>query len=264
MSFMNKIFGQNKSFTNSGDANPAGNQIDPTRNVQPSQQQVPSNSINTPPNIRTQQSQQTDPNGLIPENGDKGDQSPLANYADLWQPVKTDDANQNLQNQEQEFDPAKMMEAAGKVDFTKVLNADDLQKIRAGGDDAVQALLSSLNKTAQTVFGQSTIVAAKLIDQRVSAARDEFAAKIPGLVKKQNLQENFADNPAFNNPALQPVVQAVTAQMQEKFPKASVKEIDTMVKEYLTGAAQMITPQTKTKSKADTSNDTDWESYLMS
>jgi hypothetical protein len=257
MSIMDRIFG--KATVQPPIINPAGGQVDPTRNVQPIPQ---SNTINTLPNTQVQQTQQTSPNGVVPEGGNKPPESPLANFADLWQPNKTDPNDPNSNPQPQEIDPAKMMEAAGKVDFTKVLSPEDLQKIQAGGEGAVQALISSLNKTAQTVFGQSTIVAAKLIDQKVATAREEFAAQIPGLVKRQNLQENFADNPAFANPALQPVVQAVTQQMQEKFPKASVKEIDGMVKEYLTGAAQMIAPPAKVTPKSSDGDNTDWEKYL--
>jgi hypothetical protein len=237
-------------------------------NQMPQQNQISSNNLQAPPNQQTQQTPQTSPNGIIPaqnmseDDKQKANVSPMDKFGDLWQPVPTDP---NAPNPESTgFSPEKMMEAAGKVDFSKVLNREDLQKISAGGEEAVNALMNALNKTAQTVFGQSTVVTQKLVERAVADAKADFLKEIPGLVKKQSLNESLAaDNPAFSNPALQPVITALQSQLAEKYPKATTAELRTMAMEYLTGAAEMITPAAKKSPDSKSAKvDTNWDEYL--
>jgi hypothetical protein len=255
MSIMDKIFGR------------AATQQQPVPNQMP--QQTPTNNLQQPPNQGTQQTPQTDANGLVPkqdmsqEDG-KGNkqESPMEKFGELWQPPKPDESNKTPENSG--FSPEKMMEAAGKVDFSKVLNQEELQKISAGGPDAVTALVNALNKTAQTVFGQSTVVAQKLADKAVADAREEMMAQLPSMVRKQTLNDNlFTQNPAFANPAVAPVIQALQTQLAEKYPKATTAELQTMAQEYLSGVAGIISPPKQTsgtKSTKETSED--WSKYF--
>jgi hypothetical protein len=258
MSFMEKIFGGIKP------------QSGPLPQGQPSvQQPAPTNNLQTPPHTSTQQTQQTAPNGVVPEGQQtqeppKKEESPVEKFKDLWEPPKTDPSNPTP-NSQTGFDPAKMMEAAAKVDFAKVVSQEDLQKIAAGGQEAVAAFANALNKTAQTVFGQATIVAQKLSDQSAQKTRDELMAQIPNLVKKQSLNEGlFSENAVFSNPAVQPVVQALTEQLSQKYPKATSAELQGMAKDYLTGVAGMIVPQKTTNgpSEKGKSKEVDWTDYL--
>lgn len=195
------------------------------------------------------------------------DQSPLKQFEGLWQPSKTDDSNKTTP--EKPVTTETFMEAAGKVDFTKVLDNESLQKIQAGGDDAVKALVGLLNKTAQTVFGQSTAVAHKLAEQVAAQTRDELMAQIPNMIKKQTAGDSLLDeNPAFKSPALAPVISALQQQFQEKFPTASAKEINKMTQEYLQGAANVINPPKASDSprgRSKASEDAeDWTKYFQS
>jgi hypothetical protein len=250
MSIMEKIFGQfNKNPANAGSANP-------------------------PKGPETQSGPKTEPNGVVPPNSGEPPQSdppsPVAKFEDLWQPNKTDPADQNSKSPEpNQMDPQKMMEAAAKVDFSKVINQEDLSKIQAGGQEAVQALVNALNKTSQTVFGQATIVAQKLIDKRVQETRDELEAQIPSMVRKQSARDGlFEENPAFSNPAVSPFIETLQERLSEKYPKATPGEIQTMAKEYLSGVANLINPPTKSTNQFKGSEKTranvevDWEDYL--
>lgn len=249
MSVMEKIFGVFK-------AAPA-----PQAGQMPIQQ---SGNINSPPNTVPAQSAQTAPNGVVPEEKEKPAESPVAKFNELWQPPKPDESNPNPEISE--FTPQKLMEAAGKVDFAKLVSQEDLQKISAGGPEAIAALMSALNKTSQTVFGQSAILSQKMMDKRIADARDEFAAQLPKLVRKQSSTEALmAKNAAFADPAVAPVVQAVQAQLAEKYPKATSAELQAMAEEYLLGVSGMINPgkKSESKEKPDTGSDgTDWEDYL--
>ena len=244
MSLMERIFG-NKPQPQPQQASPTNN---PAQNPAPSQQ--------------PQQSAQTAPNGVVPAGSDQGptSQSPADKFADLWEPAKQDESKTGPQPEG--LTPEKMLEAAGKVDFKRVLDQESLAKIKAGGDDAVQALAELLNKTAQTVYGQSTVVAHKLIEAEVNKARKEFAEQIPGLVKKQNMRETFlTDNPAFKKPSVAPVVEAIQTQLAQKYPKATSQELNAMAKEYLQAAAADFAPAAP-KIDSATAGDVDWDSYM--
>lgn len=234
-----------------------------SRMAAPPPQAPVSNSINTPPQMTTAASPGTSPNGVIPANGanppEGGEVSPLKKFADVWNTTPEDP---NKPNGPQALTSDQMLEAASKVDFTKVIDQSMLQKITAGGEGAVEALAAILNKQSQTVYGQSTVVAQKLIEKAVSDAEARFAAQIPTLVKKQSLRESLGkDNPAFKDPAVAPLIQAIQAQLAEKHPGASVSELQELAQEYFTGAAEAFRPTRKPVVNPKDAP-TDWESYL--
>lgn len=248
MSFMEKIFGPK------------------TANVPVPQPGITNNLQNNPPPVPPQNSAQTAPNGTVPAGAQNPpeDKSPQDKFEKLWETPATDpnksadDGNQNT------LTPEKMLEAAGKIDFKRVLDQDSLRKIAAGGDEAVAAMAELLNKTAQTVYGQSTVVAQKLIETQVQKARDEFAAQIPGLVKKQTMQENlFTDNPAFKKPSVAPVVTAIQSQLALKYPGATAAELNQMAKDFLKQAAEDFNPTPK-KEPTAAERGVDWDQWVES
>jgi hypothetical protein len=259
MSVMDKIFGLVK---------PAAPNQTPAQTQLQQNQAAVQNNLQAPPNTNTAQSAQTASNGLIPEgSGEKPPESPVAKFETLWEPPKpVEGENKNNQQTRQQITAEQMLEAAGKVDFTKVLDQETLQKISAGGQDAVNAMVQALNKTAQNVFAQSTLVTQKLIERENAKTREEFNAQLPSLVKKQSLSARLvAENPAFAHPAVAPMITALQSQLQEKYPKATEAELQTLAKEYLTGVAGIVAPsQKQTDGKAkDAPDAVDWDQYLL-
>jgi len=229
---------------------------------QQAQSGVTNNLAQNPAPAGTQQSQQTAPNGVVPEGSGvaPADKSPADKFADLWEPAKQDEGKSGQQSEG--LTPEKMLEAAGKVDFKRVLDQESLAKIVAGGDGAIEALANLLNKTSQTVYGQSTVVAQKLIEAEVTRARQEFLEQIPGLVKKQTMRENLmTDNPAFKKPSVAPIVEAIQTQLAQKHPKATAAELNAMAKEYLQNAAADFSPAAP-KTVDPSKQETDWDSYV--
>jgi hypothetical protein len=255
---MNSIFGPKPQNTV-----PIPGQVSP-QNTQV--QAVSNNPNNNPAPQPPHSSGVTDPNGVVPPNGadPNAPQSPLAEFKDLWQTTPTDP--NAPKNQNQGVSAEKLMEAASKVDFTKVLDQESLAKIAAGGQDAVQAMASLLNKTAQQVYGQSMVVTSKIVEQAVNQAKTDFAAQVPNLVKQQSVNDSlFTKNPAFNNPAVAPVVQAIQAQLAEKYPKATSAELTDMAQKVLTGAAEIFSPPPKNSGSSGSgskSKEEDWSEYL--
>jgi hypothetical protein len=157
------------------------------------------------------------------------------------------------------------MEAAAKVDFSKVVDQETLSKITAGGEEAATAFLTALNRTAQQVYGQSAVTTAKIVQQAVANAREDFQKELPDVIKRQGARTAvFEQNPAFQNPAVAPLIEAQVSQLALKYPKASQSELVGMAKEYLTQVASLINPpkgDASPKGKTTKAED-DWADYL--
>jgi hypothetical protein len=236
-----------------------------TQNVPVPQPGITNNLLNNPAPTPPQQSAQTAPNGTVPAGGNEPPaKSPEDKFEKLWETTPTDPNATQGGAGENTLTPEKMLEAAGKIDFKRVLDPESLRKIAAGGDEAVAAMAELLNKTAQTVYGQSTVVAQKLIETQVQKARDEFTSQLPSLVKKQTMQESLlAENPAFKKPSVAPVVTAIQNQLAAKYPNATAAELNQMAKEYLKAAAEDFNPTPKQEPTA-AERGVDWDQWVES
>lgn len=241
----------------------------PSTQTAPPQQQVAAspasnNPANNPAPTPPHSSEVTAPNGTVPSGANEDNkESPEDKFKDLWKNEPTDP---NKQSQEPTgLTPQQMLEAAAKVDFAKVLDKDILVKITAGGEEATQALVQALNKVSQQTYAQTVLVTDKLITAQVQKAQEDFASKVPYLVKQQRVQDDLIkDNPAFKDPAVAPVVGLIQNQLAEKFPQATADEIKQMAIEYFTGAATKLVPpkKTGTPSGKKENTDEDWETWL--
>jgi len=231
---------------------------------QPAPQSVSNNPAKATPNVQPGSSQVTAPNGVVPAGSEaKPEESPTAKFGTLWEPAKTEEVKPGEQSQG--LTPEKMLEAASKVDFTKALNRELVAKLQAGGEEAVQATLQLMNATAQQSYGQSVVVAQKLVERALAEARQEFAGQIPGMVKRQSANEALVqNNPAFKDPAVAPVVAAVQQQLHQKYPNATSAEIAELAQDYFKSAAGVFSGKPAEPSKPKGSEgDFDWEGWIQ-
>lgn len=231
----------------------------PSNTVTPPQQVTNDPNKNTP-QVTTAQTAQTDANGVIPQGGaDPAKQeAPLSEFKELWQPTPTDP---NAPKPATPITPQQMMEAASKVDFSRVISQEELQGIAAGGEAAQKALASAMNKVAQAAYGQSAVVTQKIVEQAVEKEREAFVNSLPSLIKKHTLT-NEAENPAFQNPVVAPILSAISSQLVEKYPKASSQEIRKMAEKIMTGAAEMVVPQQKPPAGEPAKDAIDWDAWV--
>jgi uncharacterized protein (DUF924 family) len=241
MDLFGKIFGRGPDAQQTAAAAPVTPTNNPTQNPAPA---APASSAVTAPN------------GTVPPDGNKpSEQSPHDKFSKLWDPAEPDQLKQGNQTPDNGLTPEKMLEAASKVDFRKTLNPELITKLQAGGTEAVEATLALMNQTAQQVYGQSVVVAQKLVDRAVEQATQEFAKQIPGLVKGQAARESLlSENPAFKDPKVAPIVGAVQQQLQLKHPQASAAEISQMAREYFRDAASVFSADPKAAAAAATAN----------
>lgn len=198
------------------------------------------------------------------DNSQQPTQAPegLDKFNDLWQPVQSSTEGQN--GQLFNMDPKQVMDAAKKIDFSKVIQPEQLQAISSGGQEAVNAFAQAMNAVAQTVYAQNTHVTAKMVEQAVQKTREQVLSELPQHIKRQNVSETLrADNPALSHPAAAPIIGALEQQLTMKFPNASSVEIKNMAVDYLSNFAGSFNKPSKQAQGQQTGKaDTDWDLFL--
>lgn len=232
-------------------------------------QATPGNIPPTAPNTGAA-SPNAAPNGALPGNQDSNPAAtvtPFDQFSDLWQTAPVDPNAPKNSGVFGDIDPKRFMEAAGKIDFTKVVTPDQLQAISQGGENSVKAFAEALNSVAQTTYAQSSFAATKIVEQAMARAKDSFLADLPQHIKKQTVSENLRnDNPVFSNPAVQPIISALEAQLTVKYPAASAAEITGMAKQYVEALGTSFAPkqpEPQGAGKSGTKNETDWSTFLQ-
>lgn len=234
--------------------------------AQPQQQQQQTQ----PGNLPAQPAQTSMPNNPnVPENQTQVQTpaepaSPMDQFSELWQ----SDPNQKATDPLIAIDPKQLADAARKTDFTKIVNPELAQKVAAGGEEAVQAMMQMLNQVSQGVYAQSAFAASKLVEQALAKAQDKIAADIPAHVKRLQVSDTLrSENPVFNHPAASPILGAIESQLTVKFPNSSASEITSMAKQYLESFANAVkAPAELAKqqeaAKAQAKSDSDWTSFF--
>lgn len=187
--------------------------------------------------------------------------SPFAEFETLWQndPNAATPGTGNIFN----VDPAKLQEAASKVDFSKVVTPEMMQGIQAGGEEATQAFLQAMNKMSQQVYAQSAAASIAMVEQATKKAKEQFTADIPNLLKKQQVNANLRDeNPVLSDPAVAPLIQALESQLVVKFPNATPTELKDMAKNYIAGLGSVFNKAEPVKTESGP-EDIDWEALFL-
>ena len=189
------------------------------------------------------------------------DDSPLAAFNTLWDDVPNKEGEPK--SPVQTLDPVKLQEVIAKSDFSQSVSQENLAAIQAGGDEAATAFASSMNQVAQTVMNQSLLASNKMIEQAVERVNQTWEAKLPEILKKQNLNESLiSSDPLFKNPAIKPIMEATQQQLASKYPTATVAELKTMTQDYIKAMGEAFSPKPVTP--ASKQNETDWDAYMTS
>jgi len=200
------------------------------------------------------------PNGVLPGTPTEP-ATPLEEFKDLWQPVVVDpNAPAKPDGSFGEVDPKKLMEAASKIDFTKIATPEMMTAISAGGEAATQAMLQLVNKVAQQGYAQSSYAATKIAELASKRTREAILAELPAHITKNSVNSDLLqENPIFTNPAVQPLLTAVQAQMQVKYPTATPAELKAQTKRYIESLGLSIAPKpAATAAQKASAAETDW------
>lgn len=192
---------------------------------------------------------------------------PMDKFKDIWAPAVKKEGEAADFNPSAIFnlDPKSMQDAVGQINFADQVTEESLAAIQAGGPEAVKAMLGMLNGTAAKVMTLSTTAAAKMVEQGLTQASGAMDKKINNGVKLNQVHSQLQElNPALSSPAAAPMVQALTAQLTQKYPTSSAAEISGLVKEYMTNFADLAAGKKEPVADPATAGKTNWDSYMNS
>ena len=233
----------------------------------PAAQPAPANASleGHPPSVEPKATEGTAPNGAVPANAvtdpanpDKP-ASPLAEFDTLWDndPTKATPAPETPSA----LDPAKLQEVIGKLDLSASVTPEIMAAINEGGEGATTAMMQAMNSVSQQALTHAITVSNKLIEQAVGNNTKAMEAKLPGMLKAQNLSNTMADtNPIFTNPAVKPIMEATQAQLLAKYPKATPQELTDMAEKYVLAMSEAFSGEKPASEEA--ASEMDWESFL--
>lgn len=189
-----------------------------------------------------------------------GAASPLDQYKNLWE---TDPNAKKEIPFSFNSDPAKLMDTAKTVDFTKVVTPQTMELIAKGGPEAQKAMIESMNAMSQMSFAQSANAAAKIAEAALQQQEERFKAMLPQLIKQHTVVDNLKQtNPLMSDPAMAPLIGALQQQFTSKFPNATAVQINDHVNEFLNGAADRITGQRPVKQDPAKRQEMDWSKFV--
>lgn len=200
----------------------------------PKQAEQPGMEANTTPDPKTDPQQNP--------KGNEGDKSPLDKFQDLFDTAPKDQDPNKPQQDPNVFyalDPEKLKEAARRQDFTMIENFEELAQSAIGGD--INSLKTLLNSVTQNAFISAAQLSGDIANRTTSRGLERTKTELPDQFKSFLSQDNLTQvNEAFRHPAMQPMVNAVRQQVQQKYPEASSKEITEMVNQYLTAVSSVF------------------------
>jgi len=220
----------------------------------------------------THSSNVTAPNGLVPDPnapqqlapGQETPPSPFEPFKDIWNtPIPAAD-DPNTKPIFSGLDPKKVLESARQVDFSKAITPEALTAIVGGGEGAAKAFATAMNTVAQTVYAQNAVATTKIVEQALEKQAERYNANLPAMVRKFSANENLlADNPLLSNPAVQPLVGALTEQLSRKNPGATQAEIESKVNGYFLALGNAFAAKPDPVKNASTRGETDWNLFLQ-
>lgn len=237
-------------------------------NPQPAQPVAPATPGNIPASPSVSSAPATtgsDPNGVVPGTATQApaapkDNSPLAPFADLWQNTTNKSGESIDPNASLKLNPEDVMKAAAKIDFSGTFTPENLDAISAGGEGAQRAFVESLTAVARQVLTQSTLVNSQLANEAIVRAIAATEAKIPALLRDASASDHLnTTNPIFQNPAIQPVVEATKQQLLGKYPNATPAQITEMTRDYIMAMGEAFAPKPVDINKGSTN----WEAFLQ-
>lgn len=163
------------------------------------------------------------------------------------------------------YNPAAMMEAAKKMDFTSGIDPALLQKVGAGGEEGIKAMIQIMNAVGQDAFAKAAVAAAKLTEHGLNGAETRFKNSLPTFVKSQQASEGLQSEAILQHPSVAPLVDTVKSQIMTKFPDATSAQIKEMTVKYFQNFAKSFAPQpsesasnTPGSRKVDSTNWSNW------
>ena len=217
----------------------------------------------TPPAAGTPPAAKTDlsanppavgPDGKMPGT-DPNNQNPLDVYSKMF-----DTANNGSDIQAPTFkiDPKVLSEVSGKMDFTKGINGEVLQKATSGD---INALLDIIKTVGQNSYRAAIEHNTALTDTFLTTRGDFEKKSLERGVKSQLTASELSNAPNYNHPVVKAELNRIANQFAAANPDASPQEVAKAAQKYIADLQNALNPTTKTESSEE---EMDWSKYLGS
>lgn len=232
-------------------------QLNPQNNNNPTTTANAGAGQNEPPN--------NSENNADPNKGVQGSQ--LDNFKDIFK-IPTDDKGQPtvpntnpLADPIMSVDPQKLREAAGKMDFTRGLEPELLQKAMSGQDP--QAFMQVLNSVAQNGFSTALAATATMQNQALNTYHTRLDGTLASRVRDVQISQAAPKNPALAHPSAQPVLSAIRQSVAQANPHLSPEKVAETAENYFVAmAADMQAANEKSQPQTKSAGETDWMALL--
>lgn len=192
-------------------------------------------------------------------NSGEGD-DPLLKFESLWQPNKDAEGKDIVDPEKPQgylpkLDNKKLNDLVNKVNFTDGITGEELEALKAGGENAVGAMINMVNRAGRKAFTLSLGASSRLAEQGLTTAQGRFLGEVPNHVRNQLTDSELSGSVGImNNPAFTPVVESVKQQYLKKFPKAGPKELNSAVTQYFDYLAKEHTKKPESENDSSKSN----------
>lgn len=188
--------------------------------------------------------------------------NPLDNFTPLWQTdPKSAPPADPLATPIFNTDPAKIAEAAGKIDFVSQIPPDMLQKAMAGNDP--QAFMAVMNAVAQKTLATAAQLSTATTEQGATRLQQRLLTALPDRVKQIQLDQMQPENANLQHPAAQPILQMMRQRVKASNPNLTPAEIQKQAENYVSAFVSAMAPQA-TQAEVAAANGEDWDRFLTS
>ena len=213
---------------------------------------------NPPPAAKTDLSANppaTGPDGKMPGT-DPNNQNPLDVYSKMFD---TANNNSDIQAPTLKIDPKVLSEVSGKMDFTKGINGEVLQKATSGD---VNALLDIIKTVGQNSYRAAIEHNTALTDTFLTTRGDFEKKSLERGVKSQLTASELSNAPNYNHPVVKAELNRIANQFAAANPDASPQEVAKAAQKYISDLQSALNPETKKGSSEE--EEMDWSKYLGS
>jgi hypothetical protein len=230
-----------------------------------------------------QQQQENDPSvtnlednkGFNPDlgnNNKKQSNDPMLEFDKLWEDTPVDPKNppKEFKGYLPEIDQTKFQEQLGKLDFSKSISPETMQKLLTGGPEAAEAWPEMINAIGRQSFAMAFNASTKMTNAGLQNAEKRFTEDlIPNSIQNRLVNDTFSDNPLAQDPEVAGFLNQIKKQYTAKFPKASPKAISDAANKYLESIAAKATKKPNQDSELDNNtklsrglDGADWEEWI--
>lgn len=196
----------------------------------------------------------TGPDGKIPGT-DPNSQNPLDVYNKMF-----DNANKGSDIHAPEFkiDPKVLSDVSSKMDFTRGVNPELLQKAQ-GGD--VSALMEIMKTVGQNSYRAALEHNTALTDTYLTSRGDYDRKSLANGVKSQLTSNELSNAPNYSHPVVKAELNRIADSFARANPDASPQEVAKAAQKYIADLQQALSPADPDASDGKP-KEMDWSKYL--